>query len=120
MNVLKGLEPKEFFHYFEEISNIPRGSYHEEAISKFVSIPLAAIIPPSLLHISPIRLRFALSSAYSRNLHHFSAAVKFSMCSLLSLYFGSSTNTIVILPDSARPSSVLILYTDTPLSLFLS
>ncbi|MBQ7372634.1 MAG: beta-Ala-His dipeptidase [Blautia sp.] len=33
MGVLSGLEPKEFFHYFEEISNIPRGSYHEEAIS---------------------------------------------------------------------------------------
>lgn len=33
MNVLTGLEPKEFFHYFEEISNIPRGSYHEEEIS---------------------------------------------------------------------------------------
>lgn len=33
MNVLAGLEPKEFFHYFEEISAIPRGSYHEEAIS---------------------------------------------------------------------------------------
>ncbi|MCM1304918.1 MAG: beta-Ala-His dipeptidase [Butyrivibrio sp.] len=32
-NVLAGLEPKEFFHYFEEISAIPRGSYHEEAIS---------------------------------------------------------------------------------------
>ena len=31
--VLAGLEPKEFFHYFEEISSIPRGSYHEEAIS---------------------------------------------------------------------------------------
>lgn len=33
MGKLDGLEPKEFFHYFEEISNIPRGSYHEEAIS---------------------------------------------------------------------------------------
>ena len=33
MGVLSGLEPKEFFHYFEEISNIPRGSYHEKAIS---------------------------------------------------------------------------------------
>lgn len=32
-NVLAGLEPKEFFHYFEEISSIPRGSYHEEEIS---------------------------------------------------------------------------------------
>lgn len=33
MGVLTDLEPKEFFKYFEEISNIPRGSYHEEAIS---------------------------------------------------------------------------------------
>lgn len=33
MGVLSELKPKEFFHYFEEISNIPRGSYHEEAIS---------------------------------------------------------------------------------------
>ena len=33
MSVLDGLQPKEFFHYFEEISSIPRGSYHEEAIS---------------------------------------------------------------------------------------
>ena len=33
MSKLAGLEPREFFHYFEEISNIPRGSYHEEAIS---------------------------------------------------------------------------------------
>ena len=33
MKVLAGLEPKEFFHYFEEISSIPRGSYHEKAIS---------------------------------------------------------------------------------------
>lgn len=33
MSVLEGLEPKEFFHYFEEISSIPRGSYHEEKIS---------------------------------------------------------------------------------------
>lgn len=33
MGVLSGLQPQEFFHYFEEISNIPRGSYHEEAIS---------------------------------------------------------------------------------------
>ncbi|MDO4274554.1 MAG: beta-Ala-His dipeptidase [Eubacteriales bacterium] len=33
MGVLSELKPTEFFHYFEEISNIPRGSYHEEAIS---------------------------------------------------------------------------------------
>ena len=33
MRVLEGLEPKCFFERFEEISAIPRGSYHEEAIS---------------------------------------------------------------------------------------
>lgn len=33
MGVLAGLEPKEFFERFEEISSIPRGSYHEETIS---------------------------------------------------------------------------------------
>ncbi|MDR2914551.1 MAG: beta-Ala-His dipeptidase [Tannerella sp.] len=33
MQVLKGLEPQEFFKYFEEISSIPRGSYHEKKIS---------------------------------------------------------------------------------------
>lgn len=33
MSVLAGLEPKVFFERFEEISAIPRGSYHEKAIS---------------------------------------------------------------------------------------
>lgn len=33
MRVLSGLEPRVFFEHFEEISAIPRGSYHEEAIS---------------------------------------------------------------------------------------
>lgn len=33
MGILSGLEPKVFFDRFEEISAIPRGSYHEEAIS---------------------------------------------------------------------------------------
>lgn len=33
MRVLKGLEPKVFFERFEEISAIPRGSYHEKEIS---------------------------------------------------------------------------------------
>lgn len=36
MGVLDGLEPKEFFHYFEIISSIPRGSYHEEKISNYL------------------------------------------------------------------------------------
>lgn len=36
MGVLSHLEPKEFFHYFEEISNIPRGSYHEKEISDYL------------------------------------------------------------------------------------
>lgn len=31
--VLTGMEPQKFFDYFEEISAIPRGSYHEKAIS---------------------------------------------------------------------------------------
>lgn len=31
--ILKGMEPQKFFDYFEEISAIPRGSYHEKAIS---------------------------------------------------------------------------------------
>lgn len=30
---ISALEPKAFFEYFEEISNIPRGSYHERAVS---------------------------------------------------------------------------------------
>ena len=33
MSVLEGLEPREVFHYFEEISKIPRPSYKEEKIS---------------------------------------------------------------------------------------
>ncbi len=32
MRVLENLEPNEVFYYFEEISKIPRPSYHEEAI----------------------------------------------------------------------------------------
>ena len=33
---LEALEPKEFFHYFREISNIPRGSYNVDAISDYL------------------------------------------------------------------------------------
>lgn len=36
MSILSGLEPKEFFQYYEEISAIPRGSYHEEKISNYL------------------------------------------------------------------------------------
>ncbi len=36
MAVLENLEPKKVFHYFEEISQIPRPSYHEEAISNYL------------------------------------------------------------------------------------
>ena len=36
MSALAGLEPKEVFHYFEEISNIPRPSYKEEKISNYL------------------------------------------------------------------------------------
>ncbi len=35
MGVLSGLEPKEVFSYFEEISSIPRASYEEEKISNY-------------------------------------------------------------------------------------
>ena len=35
MGVLSNLEPKEVFAYFEEISAIPRASYHEEKISNY-------------------------------------------------------------------------------------
>lgn len=37
LSVLKGLEPSKFFHYFEEISNIPRGSYNEKQISDYIA-----------------------------------------------------------------------------------
>lgn len=36
MAVLEGLEPERVFYYFEEISKIPRGSYHEKAISDYL------------------------------------------------------------------------------------
>ena len=36
MSVLENLEPKEVFHYFEEISQIPRPSYKEGKISDYL------------------------------------------------------------------------------------
>ena len=36
MNVLKGLEPQSVLKYFEEISQIPRGSGNEKEISDFL------------------------------------------------------------------------------------
>ncbi|MBE6053920.1 MAG: aminoacyl-histidine dipeptidase [Clostridium sartagoforme] len=36
MNVLQNLEPKKVFQYFEEISQIPRGSGNEKAISNYL------------------------------------------------------------------------------------
>lgn len=36
MGVLDNLEPKEVFHFFEEITQIPRPSYHEKAISDYL------------------------------------------------------------------------------------
>lgn len=36
MAVLEGLEPKNVFRYFEEISQVPRPSYHEKAISDYL------------------------------------------------------------------------------------
>lgn len=35
-NVLKGLQPENVFNYFEEISQIPRGSGNEKAISDYL------------------------------------------------------------------------------------
>ncbi|MFV0364339.1 MAG: aminoacyl-histidine dipeptidase [Suipraeoptans sp.] len=35
MSVLNGLAPKEVFHYFEEISNIPRGTFNSKGISDY-------------------------------------------------------------------------------------
>ena len=35
MAVLTGLEPAGVWKYFEELSNIPRGSYHEKAASDY-------------------------------------------------------------------------------------
>ncbi|MCI6631232.1 MAG: aminoacyl-histidine dipeptidase, partial [Lachnospiraceae bacterium] len=35
MGVLSGLEPKEVFHYFEEICGIPHPSYKEKQISDY-------------------------------------------------------------------------------------
>lgn len=36
MAALEDLEPERVFYYFEEISKIPRGSYHEKAISDYL------------------------------------------------------------------------------------
>ena len=36
MSVLEGLEPGEVFHFFEEITQIPRPSYKEEQISNYL------------------------------------------------------------------------------------
>ena len=36
MSVLENLEPKRVFHYFEELSKIPRASYHEEKVSAWL------------------------------------------------------------------------------------
>ena len=35
--VLEGLEPQKVFYYFEELSRIPRPSYHEKAISDYLA-----------------------------------------------------------------------------------
>ena len=37
MRVLSGLKPEKVFNFFEEISAIPRGSKHEEEISKYLA-----------------------------------------------------------------------------------
>ena len=35
-DTLKGLKPERFFYWFEKITKIPRGSYHEEKIADFL------------------------------------------------------------------------------------
>ena len=35
-NILSSIDYKKVFHYFEEISNVPRGSYHNELISDYL------------------------------------------------------------------------------------
>lgn len=35
-NILQSIDYKNIFHYFEEISNVPRGSYHNELISDYL------------------------------------------------------------------------------------
>ena len=35
MDIFEGCQPEEFFRYFREITAIPRGSYHEQAISDY-------------------------------------------------------------------------------------
>ena len=35
MGILSELQPNRVFYYFEEISNIPRGSYHTRAVSDY-------------------------------------------------------------------------------------
>lgn len=37
MNVLSGLEPKNVFHFFEQLCAIPHGSYHTKAISDYLA-----------------------------------------------------------------------------------
>ena len=34
--ITQGLEPRPLFHWFEEISRVPRGSYHEEKIADYL------------------------------------------------------------------------------------
>ena len=36
MRKLEGLKPERVFYYFEEISKIPRESYHEKEISDYL------------------------------------------------------------------------------------
>lgn len=36
MRVLENLEPKDVFHFFEDLTQIPRPSYHEQAVSDYL------------------------------------------------------------------------------------
>ena len=35
MGILSNIEPKEVFHYFEELSMVPRSTFHTKKISDF-------------------------------------------------------------------------------------
>ena len=37
MSILENVQPKNVFHYFEEICQIPHGSYHTKQISDYLA-----------------------------------------------------------------------------------
>ena len=48
MSILSNLEPAPVFHYFEEISNIPRPSYKEEKISNYLAVSYTHLTLPTI------------------------------------------------------------------------